>query len=129
MRLTLRQIAGEYAVCRLPAGTAIPEWAGDAFSSVTRTADETSIVCRAAAVPAGIKAERGWQLLRVAGTLAFDQVGVIQTLATPLAAAGLSIFVVSTFDTDYLLVRAADLQAAEAALRAAGHLITADLPT
>jgi hypothetical protein len=67
--------------------------------------------------------ERGWRCLRVAGSLAFSAVGVISSLCGPLAASGVSIFAISTFDTDYLLVKADDLPAAVAALTAAGHVI------
>lgn len=112
------------AVCRLPAGTPAPAWLdGEGFASVTRTADETSVVCRAAIVPAGVRAEVGWRALRVAGPLDFALTGVLLALLAPLAAAGVSVFALSTFDTDYVLVREAALDGALAALRAAGHRV------
>lgn len=88
---------------------------------MTRTADELSVVCAGANVPAAVQAERDWCVLKVRGPLDFAQTGVLARLAAPLAAAGVPIFVLSTFDTDYLLVRAARLVDALAALRDAGH--------
>src|SRR6185312_269411 len=101
--------AGRFAVCRLPPGSPIPDWAtaGDVFS-VTRTADELSVVCRQEAVPAGAHGETDWRCLRVAGTMPFTQVGVLASLTAPVARAGVGVFAFSTFDTDYLLVKGAD---------------------
>jgi hypothetical protein len=113
-----------YAVCRLPPDAETPSWAGGAFVSITRTAQELSVVCRADAVPAGVRHEGGWRGLRVAGTLDFALVGVLASLLGPLAAAGVSVFVVSTFDTDYVLVRGQQLPEALAALSAAGHVMS-----
>ena len=75
-------------------------------------------------MPEGVVAERGWRCLRVAGTIPFSVVGVLASLAAPLAEAGISVFAVSTFDTDYLLVKAADFEKAITALTQAGHSIT-----
>jgi hypothetical protein len=99
-----------------------PEWAtGGRFVSVTRTADEVSVVCEPGAVPAGVRCEPGWRCLRVAGTLPFSAVGVVAGLVGPLAAAGVSVFVVSTFDTDYLLVQDGHFDGAIEVLRQPGH--------
>lgn len=112
------------AVGRLPAGDPAPAWiAGEAFAAVTWTPDETSVVCRAARVPAGVRAEVGWRALRVAGPLDFALTGVLLALLAPLAAAGVSVFALSTYDTDYVLVREAALDDALAALRGAGHRV------
>jgi hypothetical protein len=113
-----------FAVCRLEPDTSIPPWAtaGD-FFSITRTTDELSIVCRQDAVPKGILCERGWRCLRVAGTMPFSVVGVLASLTVPLTEAGISLFSLSTFDTDYLLVKAEDLERAVDALRRQGHTI------
>jgi hypothetical protein len=120
VRLVL--IEGEFGIARLGPFEPIPPWArGDAFSSVTRTAEELSVVCAAAAIPANVRAERGWRVLRVAGTLDFSLTGVLSSIAGPLAAAGVSTFAVSTYDTDYVLVREARLAEAVERLRAAGH--------
>lgn len=116
-----------YAVCRLAADAPAPVWAAGEFVSITRTADELSVVCRADAVPEGVRCERGWRCLRVAGTLDFGMVGVLASLLAPLAAAGVSVFAVSTFETDYLLVKEASLTTAVEALRRAGHTVAADV--
>ncbi|MBN9518218.1 ACT domain-containing protein [bacterium] len=122
--LTLLEVAGRFAVCRLPAGAAVPAWetAGDVFS-VTRTADELSVVCRETAVPDGVTCEPDWRALRVAGAMPFTLVGVLAALTAPVARAGVGVFAVSTFDTDYLLVKAERFLEAVAALRAAGHRV------
>jgi hypothetical protein len=127
--LKLLGVGGRFAVCKLPPDSAIPGWAtaGDMFS-VTRTAEELSVVCRQEMMPAGTQAEIGWRCLRVAGTMPFTLVGVLASLAGLVAAAGVGVFVVSTFDTDYLFVKEAEFPASVAALRRAGHLVE-ELPT
>lgn len=122
--LTLLEVAGPFTVCKLPFDTAIPAWAtaGDVFS-VTRTADELSVVCRQERVPEGTHCESGWRCVRVAGSMPFALVGVLASLTSPLAKAGVGVFAFSTFDTDYLLVKAERFPEAVAALRAAGHRV------
>lgn len=123
-QLTLLLLPDLFAVCRLAPDAAVPTWAdGTGFMSITRTADELSVVCRQDAVPEGTKCERGWRCLRVAGTIDFALVGILASLVTPLAEAGIGVFAVSTFDTDYLLVKATDLDSAVGALREAGHSV------
>ena len=90
-------------------------------SNKCRTPDELSVVCAADAVPAGVRAERGWKALAVDGPLAFELTGILAGLTGVLARAGVPLFALSTHDTDLLLVREADLERAVAALRAAGH--------
>ncbi|GAB4432096.1 MAG: ACT domain-containing protein [Chloroflexi bacterium OHK40] len=120
--LTLRVLPGSLAVCRLAPGEALPAWAtSGGFWSITRTLDELSVVCAAEAVPEGVRQVGPWRALQVAGPLDFALTGILSALATPLAAAGLSLFAIATYDTDYLLVRAEALEAAVAALRGAGH--------
>lgn len=121
---TLRVLPDLFAVVRLDPGEATPAWARGAFCSVTRTPRELSIVCPEAGVPPSARAERGWRCLEVAGPIPFTEVGVLSSLASPLAAADISLFSVSTHDTDYLLVPAAHLDAARLALQAAGHVVT-----
>ena len=116
--LTLRIFPETLAICRLPADQPLPDWVRGDFVSVTRTPHELSIVC--SAPPEGVQAEHGWRALAVEGPLAFDLVGVIAGISAALAQAGLSIFVVSTYDTDYVLVK--NLDAATAALSAAGYM-------
>jgi hypothetical protein len=112
------------AVCRLPAAARVPSWAlelHESFVSITRTPDELSIVCPDEAVPPDVEqAESGWRALKVPGPIPFTEVGVLAGLAAPLAAAGISLFAVSTYDTDYVLVKEPDLERALAALGAPG---------
>lgn len=122
MRLTLSVIDQPLAVCRLEADAALPQWiAGASFVSCTRTADELSVVAADDRVPDGVRCERGWRALKVEGPLDFSLTGVLASLATPLAEAAVSIFALSTFDTDYLLVKSADLDRALSVLANAGH--------
>jgi len=116
-----RVLPGAYAVCRLAPGAASPRWAVGDFVSVTTTAEEVSVICAATHVPAEVIAERDWRVLQVIGPLPFTAVGVLAALAAPLAKADLSLLAVATYDTDYLLVKAAALDAARSVLAAAGH--------
>lgn len=118
-------LAGELAVCRFRPDAPVPDWAQGEPVSVTRTPSGLSIVCEAGAVPAGVTAERGWRALGVRGPLDFGLIGVLASLAAPLADAGVPVFVASTYDTDYVLVPAAQLGAAVEALGAAGHQVVA----
>jgi hypothetical protein len=118
----LSVLPGTFAVSRLPADSPVPAWALDqAFVSVTRTSDELSIVCAEEQVPMDITAERGWRALKVEGPLDFGLTGILAGLAAPLAAAGISIFAISTYDTDYLLVREERLEEAIDVLAGAGY--------
>jgi aminoglycoside 6'-N-acetyltransferase I len=123
-KLTLLVLDGLFAVCKLPPDSPIPPWAeAGSFRSITRTADELPIVCRQDAVHEGIRCERGWRCLRVAGTLDFSLVGVLASPLHPLAEAGIGVFVVSSFDTDYLLVKAQTFERAVEVLQRAGHTV------
>ena len=120
--LTLFILPEHLAVCRLEANAAVPSWASNGrFFSITRTIDELSIVCEQANVPVHIQSEPNWRCLKVAGPLDFALTGILASLAVPLAAATISIFAVSTYDTDYLLVQADDLDEAINILRDQGH--------
>ena len=122
--VTLKLLAGPLAVCRLEAGAPVPAWAVGALTSVTRTPEELSVVCAEQAVPEGIRAERGFRCLSVVGPISFATSGLLASLSALLADAGVSIFVLSTFDTDLLLLRQADLAQAVAVLRGGGHAVT-----
>lgn len=114
-----------YAVCRLDASAAEPEWArGGTFYSITRTPHELSVVCRATDVPEDVRAAREWRLLALRGPFAFDQIGVAAEFTSRLADSGVSVFVISTYDTDLLFVRSGDLERAVQALRDAGHQVS-----
>jgi hypothetical protein len=123
----LRVLDQRLAISRLPADAETPRWAQEATGLValTRTPTELSIVCAEDAVPAGATEEGGWCALVVEGTLELSEVGVLAELASPLAAAEIPIFVLSTYETDYVLVPAEALQAAVGALERAGHSVAA----
>ncbi|WP_221030824.1 ACT domain-containing protein [Actomonas aquatica] len=120
--LRYRVLPGDFAVCRLDPSEPEPDWArAPGYSNITRTQDELSIVCAAENVPAGIRMERGWRVLKVVGPFAFDAVGILVRFVSPLAKAGIPILSMATFDTDYVLVRQDALAKAEQALALAGH--------
>jgi hypothetical protein len=115
-------LPGTFAVVRLPPDGEVPAAAlVPPFHSVTRTPDELSLVCPDHAVPEGARAETGWAILVLAGPFPFELTGILASILVPLAAAGVGIFAMSTFDTDYVLVKREQLGAAIAALVAAGH--------
>ena len=126
-RFELTVLPGFFAIVRLAADAPLPSWATvGGFFSVTRTRDELSIICLADQVPSGLMAEAGWRALKVHGPFALSEIGVLAALAAPLAHAKVSLFAISTFDTDYLLVSDKKLDAATAALRAARHGVVDD---
>lgn len=122
--LQLKVLPHRYAVCQLAADTPPPAWAfppGEGFASVSLTDDELSVVCRQDGVPQQVKAERGWRCLKVEGPLVFDAVGIMAGLTSALAAAGVAVFAISTYDTDYILVKDERLAASVEALRHQGY--------
>lgn len=122
--LTLSILPEGFGICRLESSAEIPTWAmGNPFFSVTKTPEELSIVCPSSSIPTEILAERGWRCLKVHGPLAFGQTGILLSLAEPLAQAGIGTFAVSTYETDYLLVKGCDLPKAIEVLRLAGHRV------
>src|SRR5882762_1869427 len=113
-----------FAISQLAADAPIPQWAMQgSFFSVTRTGDELSIVSELAHVPVGVHSQAGWRIFRVHGPFVLSEIGVLSALAAPLAEAKISLFAISTFDTDYLLVAAETLSAAINALGQAGNTI------
>ena len=118
MKLQFRLLDGAYAVARLDASSAVPSWSSRGeFTSVTRTAEELSIVCEESAVPDDVRAERGWRALQLEGPIPFELTGVAAKFTNVLAERKISVFVISTFDTDYVLVKEASLDDAVEALR------------
>ena len=117
-RLSL--VDGHFAVCRLPACAPWPVPRPGPLLSITRTAEETSVVCLRENAPRGARVEDGWRALKLEGPIPFEEVGVLSALSGSLAGAGLSLFAISTFDTDYILVKEVDLAAAVDALGKAG---------
>ncbi len=123
-QLELSLLPERFAISRLAADSPIPDWATKGpFFSVTRTGDELSVVTELSRVPVGVHSQVGWRALRVRGPFVLSEVGVLAALAKPLAEAKISLFAVSTFDTDYLLVASEILSAAIAALERAGHIL------
>jgi uncharacterized protein len=124
-RLQLAILPETLAIVRLSQTAEIPAWAtGGPFFSVTRTSDELSIVVEQSRVPPGEQSQNGWRAIKAIGPFDLSEVGVLASLATPLAAAKISVFVLATFDTDYLLVVANNLANAVAALESAGHTLS-----
>jgi uncharacterized protein len=124
--LTLILHTHQYAIARLPAGAAVPSLAAAPSSglrSITWTKDETSIVCQESDAPKDAQVEGSWRAFQVKGPLDFSLVGILAALSGTLATAGISLFALSTFDTDYILVREKDVQAACKAFQNAGHLM------
>ena len=118
-QITLEWLPGRLAVCRLDAQAVTPGWAlgRGGFVSITRSERELAIVTAEALVPAEVKAERGWAAMRVVGQLDFSIVGVLAKLTGALAEAKISCFAISTYDTDYILVKQQDAERATEALR------------
>jgi len=122
--LTLIILAETFAISKLDKGTPVPNWASSGgWWSVTRTDDELSIVCPEAQVPADVIANRGWKCLKVVGPLDLALTGMLASLLESMAKARISAFSVSTFDTDYLLVKTENLAATASLLSFAGHQI------
>jgi uncharacterized protein len=122
LRLTI--LPEPLAVCRLDPGEPVPAWAWTGEPAcVARTRDELSVVCRGDAVPEGVRAEGGWRCLKAEGPFDFALTGILSAILAPLAAAGIPIFAFSTYDTDYIMVKADDLDRAVEALREAGHRV------
>jgi hypothetical protein len=125
-RVTLFPLPGQFAICRLAADAPLPAWAASGpLVSITRTGEELSVVCAEDLVPQGARVERGWRCLGVRGPLDFALTGVLAALAVPLEQSGISLFAISTYDTDYVLVRDADFARTVQVLRGAGHTIKA----
>ena len=124
-KLKMSPLPETFAICRLAVDAMTPRWAGTGlFFSITRTSEELSIICAEANVPPGVLCNRGWRCLKVDGPLEFNAIGVVASLAQPLAAAGVSIFVVSSYDTDYLLVKRENYEKALGILRESGHEVS-----
>ncbi|CDZ63324.1 GATS-like protein 1 [Neorhizobium galegae bv. orientalis] len=122
--ITLRELAGSYAIARLGAADPIPAWAdGDGFVSISRTEDELSIACREERVPSDIKRDGGWTCYKFQGPFAFDETGIVLSVIRPLSENGIGIFVVSTFDGDHLLIKTADKPTSRELLQTAGHTL------
>ncbi len=126
-KLALKILPGRMAVWRLDPSARLPDWIDEAgFYSITRTDKELSIVCREKLVDPDAACESGWRCFIVQGRLDFSETGIMLSITRPLAANGVSVFAISTFDTDYFLVKENDLARAIEALTAAGHQVITD---
>ena len=128
-KLSLKILPERMAVCRLDASAPLPDGLkGSGFYSVTRTREELTVVCRETSVAVGTTCESGWRCIRVQGVFDFSEIGILFSITQPLAKSGVSVFVISTFDTDYFLVKEKELPKAIDALNASGHQITGAKP-
>ncbi len=127
-RFVFRVHAERLAIARLDRAAEIPDWARGPFVNIARTPDELSIVCAQGHVPLGVLHERDKIALGIAGTIPMTSVGILAALCGALAEARVPVFVVSTYDTDWLLVSVERFEAARRALEAAGHAVEGDLP-
>ena len=113
-----------YGICVFENDAPIPDWAAmTSFCSITRTQEELTIVCPQNIIPSDCEYDADWRCFRIDGSFDLNQIGVISSLAAPLAEAGISIFVVSSYDTDYILVKDQKVEQAVTVLSDNGHLI------
>lgn len=120
----LSLLAETFTICRLAPEAVVPEWATQGqFFSITRTGNELSVIAESALVPERWRSRESWRVMKVHGPFNLSEVGVLAALVAPLAAAGVSVFTISTFDTDYLLVQCNQLREAVAGLRNASHTV------
>ena len=123
-KLTLTVLPDQFAVCRLSPNDDIPIWSrNEEFYSITRSRNELSIVCLSKGVPENIRAECDWRALKVRGPLDFSLTGILAAVINPLSEAKIPIFAISTYDTDYLLIREDSLSQVVAILSGVGHSI------
>jgi hypothetical protein len=126
-QLKFRWLPGAYAIVRMDPEATVPEWATrGVFSSVTRTADELSIVCPADNLPANLSSECHWICFKLEGPFPFSQTGVLLSFIEPLSNNGVPIFAISTYDTDYVLVQEQFMGGAQQALGTASHALISD---
>lgn len=118
----------EFSVCRFDRNAILPVdlFVSGNFTSITKTQDEISIVVESARIPQGDYVESGWRMLQIEGPLSFDMIGVLSSISAPLTEAKISVFVISTYDTDYILVKESNLDLARTVLQSAGFSIYQD---
>ncbi len=120
----LHLLPGAFAVAQLPPTDSLPAWwPAEGLRHASWTDEELSLVCTEDAVPASVRCRRGWRAFRLQGPFAFELTGILKSVLDPLAAAGVGIFALSTYDTDYVLVQQEHLEVAVAALASAGHRV------
>jgi hypothetical protein len=127
LKLKLSVLPETLVICQMDKDARIPDWLlASPFYSITKTAEEQSVVCFQIHVPEGIKGDEGWRGLKVEGPLDFSAIGVLASLTMPLAKEGISVFAMSTYNTDYLLVKEQHLKKAVEILSREGHQIRED---
>ena len=123
--LHLSLIKEKYGICTLPNSAPIPDWAlNESLVSITSSEKELTIVCRQDIIPSQCKCDLDWRCFKVDGSFDLNQTGVISSLSSPLADAGISIYVISTYDTDYFMVKEENVEQAISVLSNSGHSIT-----
>jgi hypothetical protein len=121
--MKLEVLPNRFAICRFGPHDAVPAWADGSLTCIARTTEELSVLCSEASIPDGVPYEGDWRVMKFAGPLDFAMVGVLASVAAPLGEAGIPILAVSTYDTDYVLVKQASLERAAKVLAVAGHEI------
>jgi hypothetical protein len=125
LRLDLNLREARYALARLPPGSAVPSWVDGEFTAVLRSPQGLTACCREGAVPPDVEAQGGFRCFEIVGPFDLASVGVVAAAAGPIAAAGISLFLFSTWETDFFLIPVDSLDAAIGALEAAGHNVLA----
>jgi len=124
-KFAIYRVPGLFAVVRLDAGSVVPEWASlGLLSTVVRTPEEVCVVCDQTQVPPDVLCDRDWVPLKIEGPLALSLTGVLSSLLSPLSTHGIAVFVLSTFETDYILVKQSQVALAQTVLREEGHLLS-----
>ena len=124
-QLQLSLLKDKYGICTLPNTAPIPDWAlTQSLASITRTEKELTIVCRREILPSQYQSDLNWRCFKIDGSFDLNQIGVIASISSPLADAGISIYVISTYDTDYFLIQEQNLEQTISVLSDIGHNIT-----
>ncbi len=123
-QLQLSLLKDKYGICTLPNTAPIPDWAlTQSLASITRTEKELTIVCRLEILPSQYQSDLNWRCFKIDGSFDLNQIGVISSISSPLADAGISIYVISTYDTDYFLIQEQNLEKTISVLSNSGHYI------
>jgi len=126
-RLSFSLVEGRYALAQLPPGSLRPTWLRGRFTATIESAEGLSVVCAEADVPTDVKRRGGFRCIEIGGSFDLESVGIVAAAVQPLAAAGISVFVYSTWQTDYLLIQEYDFPKASTVLKEAGHTFPSSL--
>jgi hypothetical protein len=122
--LNLTSLQGSFSICQLDPKSEIPAWASKGvFFSITHTSYELSIICEQKFIPENTKCEPNWHVLMIEGPFNFGEIGILDSITKHLAQASISLLAVSTFDTDFVLIKSSQFNEAIKILRSAGHRI------